>query len=141
MTPAHNYWGDIVTGPFISHSIECSKMDYFNKVNHKFQSTALDVIKYNIENIFRNISPKTTEERTKILNTFKINFVSLSKLNSLIISHEKFIGKFDLAYFSNSMVQYLATKNFKQILKDDAIIVVEDSRLDLLKLTKISLIE
>ncbi|XP_014662968.1 PREDICTED: dynein assembly factor 3, axonemal-like isoform X2 [Priapulus caudatus] len=57
--PLLGYWGDIVTGPFISHGIECANSSLLKTENKMHVKTAKDITYYNVMAMFYELLYKT----------------------------------------------------------------------------------
>lgn len=44
----HGYWGDVITGPYISYGIKASREALFAKRQNEYKHTATDISKYNV---------------------------------------------------------------------------------------------
>ena len=110
------YWGDVVTGPFITFAFEPSNEVQIATAKLE-RTTQLKMLQY-----FKNI----IEKAKNISNWPKMTFLSVFGCEKLISESEKYHGKFDMIFVSCSLT-HLLTLNMAKNLKDakESVIFVE----------------
>lgn len=98
------YWGDIITGPFLSHGlvpIDNDDPQMQAKANDKYVKTATDVSEYNILKLLGQLQEQT--------NSIKITFLPLNSIEDLCTASKECYRhlQFDLIYLSCSLTHYL----------------------------------
>ena len=116
------YWGDIITGPFITHGlipIDNNDSQMQAKANDKFIKTATDVSEYNILKLLNQIQEQN--------NQIKIIFLPLNSIGDLCTaSVERYRHlQFDLIYLGCSLTHYLN----EQGTNFSSLIMTKDSKL------------
>ena len=130
------YFGDIVTGPFISFGVESSNTDLFKKANNMFVHTSLDVASYNLQQLLEKLSchRKIAEEDacgtdfdcSENTENVSIKFVYGKDLK-YFLSKEKFKQNFDLVFLASDSAQFLQ-ESVLQILKPQSEVLVESPK-------------
>jgi dynein assembly factor 3 len=129
-----SYWGEIVTGPFISHGIQADDKTLFQKANDKYKNKSYDVTFHNLEKIFRKISPgdddeeleRESEGRKSILELISFHFISPLTFGRAATTSKYGTKFFDVAYFGNNMAQHILP-TLTPVLASDAIVLAENA--------------
>nr|XP_057917359.1 dynein axonemal assembly factor 3-like [Doryrhamphus excisus] len=141
------YWGDIVSGPYISFGTETEDESLLKTQNGQHMKTAQDISFANVQEFFQSLSRRqhcpavhqsnTDEEQPPPshdhkpapinnlmhLNRVSVNFLPLDSLQKLP-KKGKYAHFFDIIYFSTSCAHHLGS-NIWQIAAPDALLVVE----------------
>ena len=147
--PKRGYWGDIINSPYVAFGVQSKKAELFETANKVHKHTATDVSLYNVKSCLHQIvsgevfseSTETTiteisEEEINeesptlnqnLLNKFKIIFLPLDCVGSLH-KKSKFKRRFDVVYFSNSMVHYLDSSISELFQGKQSIMVIESTK-------------
>lgn len=148
--PKRGYWGDIINSPYIAFGVQSKKAELFEKANKVHKHTSTDVSLYNVKSCLHQIvsgevfsennEPTITEiseeEEIKevtmpmnknLLDKFKIIFLPLECVGSLH-RKSKFKRRFDMVYFSNSMVHYLDSSISELFRSKQSIMVIESTK-------------
>uniref|UniRef100_UPI0037E92711 dynein axonemal assembly factor 3-like n=1 Tax=Semicossyphus pulcher TaxID=241346 RepID=UPI0037E92711 len=141
------YWGDIVSGPYLSFGIETDDKDLLKTQNGQQTKTAQDISFANVHALFQSLSsrrgcpttsqsdaeaeepsPQTDRKSVTIndlmhLNGISVTFLPMDSLHKLS-QKQKYSHFFNTIYFSASCVHQLGT-TMRQIAAPDAVLVVE----------------
>ena len=130
------YFGDIVTGPFISFGAESDNQDLFKKANNVYVNSSLDVTTYNLQQLLKNIpchqtligldGDQSNSAFKNDVSTFSIKFVYGRDLR-FFQTKEKFKGFFDLVLFASDAAQHL-NESILPILKTSSYVIVENPK-------------
>ncbi|KAI8506704.1 Dynein assembly factor 3, axonemal [Branchiostoma belcheri] len=145
--PARGYWGDIATGPFISHGLESENQDLFKTANGLHTGCCSFVSEYNLLAMFHEILHKERYEEEIQLRMknkaagrrlimmaqrliscpdFKVHFLPLNACSD-IPRRSKYSGLFDVVFFASGMVHGIAPE-LNATLADEAVIIVETAK-------------
>ncbi|XP_034563703.1 dynein assembly factor 3, axonemal-like [Notolabrus celidotus] len=141
------YWGDIVSGPYLSFGIETDDKDLLKTQNGQHTKTAQDISFANVNALFQSLSsrrgcptsshsdaeaeePHTLNSRKSVtindlmhLNGISVTFLPMDSLQKLP-QKKKYSHLFNTFYFSTSCVHQLVP-TLRQIAAPDAVLVVE----------------
>jgi len=151
------YWGDIINGPYFSFGIECENDSMLEVQNNEHTKSSTDVAFYNIMSLVYELHTGKKYDHKKETSDEKENGVIIEEVDeeeidadaeqkaarietSNIMIHllpldcmeglhkkAKFQSKFDLVFFSNSMVHNL-TESVRPLFRKDGLLVVESTR-------------
>ena len=131
-----SYWGEIVTGPFISHGTESDEKKLFEKANDKYKNKSYDVTFHNLEKIFQRLSPKErneaegeetdSEDKKSVMDMISIHFISPLTFGRAGLKANYKENFFDVAYFGNSMVQQILP-SLTTMLTTDGVVLAENA--------------
>ena len=117
-----SFFGDIVTGPFLSYGLETSyealSVDK-TKISRPSQDLALARIKAMIENVEKKVSNKEEPDSISI----EIVFLPLSAERDIKRSSKEFENKFDVCFIACSVAHVFGKEFAKNIVSGGAIIV------------------
>merc|ERR1712226_1189473 len=128
------YFGDIVTGPFVSFGVETSNQDMFKKANNMYVNMSLDIATYNLQqligklNLHKQIietSENVSESESfsdQYLKNVSIKFVYGKDLH-YFLSKGKFKQFFDTIFLASDAAQFL-NESILTILKPKSEVIV-----------------
>jgi len=122
--PRRGYWGDIINSPFVTFGIESHEKTLFEQKNNVHVKSATDVAMFNVDTIMKDLADK--ENKTKISDNIQITFLPIGSTTNLH-KKSKFTLKFNLVYFSNSMV-HLLKEDLKSVFHPQGLLMVESTK-------------
>ena len=120
------YWGDIMNSPYITYGTDSDEASLFAKANNVYTKTETDVALHNINSFIQSANTEASEGKTFKNKNFKIIFLPLESISSLH-RKSKFKEKFNLVYFSNSMVHCMDSY-LQPLIKAHSLIMVESTK-------------
>ena len=147
--PKRGYWGDILNSPYVAFGIESENEALFKKANNVHTQTATDVSMYNVKSLMnRVLTGKDVENESEsdgviieevsendaegdllshIKEKFKMVFLPLDCVSSLH-KKSKFKRRFDMVFFSNSMVHCLDNSISGLFRDKESLLVIESTK-------------
>ena len=148
--PKRGYWGDIVNSPYIAYGIECHDKSLLETRNGAHTRTSTDISFFNvtamihelhtgceykhieneddngviIEEVDEGVEPNFSAEKIKVPNVM-IHLLPLNCIQGLH-NKSKYKSKFDLIFFSNSMIHNL-DDSLKPLFSKDGLLIVEST--------------
>ena len=120
------YWGDIMNSPYITYGAESDEESLFVKANNLYSKTETDVALHNINSVIQSANTEASKGKNFKNKNFKIIFLPLESISSLH-RKSKFKEKFNLLYFSNSMVHCMDSY-LQPLMKANSLIMVESTK-------------
>lgn len=141
------YWGDIVTGPFLSFGVQCEYPEVFKLMNRLHYKSAIDRSQYNLMSMIYEITthnqyplkPRSSNEdeiSTDLLidcedfpdeidtSFFEIKFLSLQAFSNQA-SLNKFKNQFDVVYAGCALSHVLTPDFLNLCLNEDSNLILE----------------
>eukprot|EP00474_Spongospora_subterranea_P011383 CRZ11841.1 hypothetical protein [Spongospora subterranea] len=111
------YWGDIIVSPYISFGVEAPNApELFQVQGDRYQHSAVDVSKHNIQEVFKYMRSELPHSTVKI-----VPIMGLDRLTS----KSKFRNAFDLVYMPIQSSKDMADPVLKLLLKPGGRVAVE----------------